>query len=187
MPHQVIWPSKYFSDDSNNTEMFNRPILMADYNAPPPNVGFIKKPVSRCVLKIRLFLVRVKVICSVNSTKSPSNVCYIILTIITVCYFCGFYCFQYSLSLKKGHMGVCYLVPFASEIIYTFLSKNVITIQSVLSLNTAFIICSVLPFLRTFCSISSRLSIVPFILIVALHTEVSHSQLVNSWQSEMAL
>ena len=85
--------------------MFNRPILMADYNAPPPNVGFIKKiSLSMCTEN------------QIVSCKSESDLLYKFLKIsqqrllhYTYNYHCllflWFLLFSIFFELKKGTHG----------------------------------------------------------------------------------
>lgn len=85
-----------------------------------------------------------------------------ILTIMIFCYACGF-SFQIFWVLKRDTwtFGISY--SFAFEIFNT-LSKNVIEMQSVLSLKISFHIYNVIVFMQTFSSFSS--SIVSLTLII---------------------
>ena len=57
MYYQVIWPGKYLLDGFDETKNVRLAYIDGHYT-PTPNVGFSKKPVTRCVLKIkRLVLV----------------------------------------------------------------------------------------------------------------------------------
>ena len=74
------------------------------------------------------------------------HLCHIILAIIILCCFCGFCCFQFYLGLEKGHKTVCYLDTLCLGNVWHIFPKNVIEMESVQSLNTAFRIYSILEF-----------------------------------------